>query len=170
MATQQTIVDLDIYTNNNEKSDNYGKSFARIHYKEPVNLRGICLHIASHGSPYTVDTMEGVVKSVITATLEKITEGQGVKIDGFGTFRPTIENTPGGAESATDFNVEENVVGVHIRFIPENEKFERITSRKFLEKCILRKAYEVTYKTIRYKGKEVQVPVYSAIISEDKEP
>ena len=167
MATQQTIVDLDIYTDNNEKSDNFGKKFARIHPKEALNLRGICNQIAKHGSPYTVDTMEGVVASVVTATLEKITEGQSVKIDGLGTLRPTLENAPGGADSAKEYNVEKNVLGIHIRLYPENEKFERITSRKFLEKCILRKAYEVTYKIVHHGGKDVKVPSYSPIVEED---
>lgn len=168
MATQQVIVDLDIYTNNNEKSDNFGKKFARIHPKEALNLRGICNQIATHGSPYTVDVMEGVVASVVTAAIEKITEGQSVKIDGLGTLRPTIENAPGGAETVTGYNVEQNVVGIHIRLYPENEKFEQITSSKFLQKCILRKAYEVTYKTVRHGGKDVQVPVYSPIVTPDE--
>lgn len=169
MATQQTVVDLDIYTNTNRKSDTFGKCFARMHPKEAINLRAICNHIATHGSPYTVDTMEGVIASVVTTTIEKLSEGQAVKIDGLGTFRLTIENTPGGADSAYDFNVEENVVGVHIRFIPENEKFEQITSRKFMEKCVLRKAYEVTYKTVTHNSKPMKVPVYSPIVLEDED-
>ena len=118
MATQQTVVDLDIYTNTNRKSDTFGKCFARMHPKETINLRA-------------------------------------------------IDNTPGCADSAYDFNVEENVVGVHIRFIPENEKFEQITSRKFMEKCVLRKAYEVTYKTVTHNSKPMKVPVYSPIVLED---
>ena len=148
MAVPKRVVELDLVPNNNEKSDTYGKYFARIHYIEPLNLRGVCDLIA----------LSGV-----------LSEGQGVKLDGLGTLRPTLENTKGGAESPDAFNVNENVAGVHIRFIPEGEELDRITSREMKNNCVLRKTYKVSYTTIKSGGKEVQIPVYTPVKKEDPE-
>ena len=66
--------------------------------------------------------------------VELLQGGQPVKWDGLGTFTPTIESVKGGATEAqlkAGVDVREVINGVHIRFIPENEKGEEITSRKF---------------------------------------
>lgn len=169
MAVPKRVVELDLVPNNNEKSDTYGKYFARIHYIEPLNLRGVCDLIALSGSPYTRDIVSGVVTCLSTTIVRVLSEGQGVKLDGLGTLRPTLENTKGGAESPDAFNVNENVAGVHIRFIPEGEELDRITSREMKNNCVLRKTYKVSYTTIKTGGKEVQIPVYTPVKKEDPE-
>ncbi len=168
MATTKRIVDLDIYTNTNSKSESYGKCFGRIHHEEPIDLRGMCEEIVRNGSPFTPDTVEGVAIRLRNCMVARLSEGTGVKIDGLGTFRPTLKNEKGGADSVYDYNVNEHVIGVHVRFIPEGEKLDRITSRAMKEQCILRKTFEVTYKTITHGGKQVKVPVYTPIITEDE--
>ena len=71
------------------------------------------------------------------------------------------------ADSARDYNVTEGVIGVHIRFIPEGEELDRITSRQMKSMCTLRKTYEVSFKTITHGGKSMQIPVYSPIVESD---
>ena len=170
MATVKAIVDLDVVTNNDRKSDYYGKSYARIHQKEPINLRGLCLMAASGGTPFTEDVLLGCVKLLTRVAVDQLSIGQAVKIDGLGTLRPTIENAHGGADSPSDYNVNVHVEGVHVRFIPEGDKLDRITSRAMKEKCILRKTYEVTYREVTVGGKPKKVPVYSPIVVPDDDP
>lgn len=170
MATVKRIVDLDVVTNTNSKSEAYGKVFGRIHHEEPINLRGLCEEIVQNGSPFTTDIVEGVAIRLRNGIVSRLSEGTGVKIDGLGTFRPTLKNVKGGADSVYDYNVNEHVTGVHVRFIPEGVKLDRITYRAMKEKCILRKTYEVTYKTIMHGGEPKKVPVYTPIVEEDPNP
>ena len=170
MATVKRVVDVDLVPNTNEKSDQFGKYYGRIHYEEPINLRGLCEHIVGHGSLFTRDVVDGVAIRMRDCIIELVSTGVGVKIDGLGTFRPTLENAKGGVSNPEDFNCAKDIVGVHVRFIPENASLDRITSRAFAENCILRKSYVVSFKTITHKGKQVQIPVYTPIISEDPTP
>ena len=56
-----------------------------------------------------------------------------VKIDGLGTFYTTIECEKGGALSKDKFNVNKDIKGLHIRFLPEQEQEQNISSREFLK-------------------------------------
>lgn len=81
-----------------------------------------------------------------------------VKLDGLGTFRPTVTSVKNGAatiEDALRMGVNNMVEGVNFVFIPENAQGEEITSKKFKEQCSLQFAYlvETFYKTIGDKEK-----------------
>ena len=70
--------------------------------------------------------------------MELITTGTPVKLDGLGTFRPSFDCKL--AASAEDFTAQENIKGIHIRFLPEGVKDEQITSRQLLNKVALSKS------------------------------
>ncbi|MEE3391954.1 MAG: hypothetical protein VZR28_12435, partial [Candidatus Cryptobacteroides sp.] len=57
------------------------------------------------------------------------------KIEGLGTFYCTLENTKGGAQKKEDFNVNKHLKALHIRFLPEQEAEQNISSREFLKKA-----------------------------------
>ena len=154
MANVKRTIKIDLVANSNRKSDYYGKVYGRIHFEEPLNTR---------------DIVQGVTIRLRDCIVELLSEGVGVKIDGLGTFRPTLQNTKGGADSAQEWDVQEHTEGVHIRFIPEGDKLDRITSKAMLDKCVLEKAYEVTYKEVTVGGKPKKVPVYTPIVTEDEE-
>ena len=52
-----------------------------------------------------------------------------------GTFYTTLENNPGGADSKEEFNVNENLCALHIRFLPEQEQERNLSSREFFKKA-----------------------------------
>ena len=81
------------------------------------------------------DVVQGVLTKFSTCLVELVTQGIGVKIDGLGTFYPTFEAT--GAENAVNYNINEHLQGVHIRFWPDNTKLDQITSRAFKDKVVL---------------------------------
>ena len=63
-------------------------------------------------------------------------QGQSVKLDGLGTFRPTIEGK-GSNDIETAVSLGANVIieGIHLRFSPENAKGEKLTSRALKGEC-----------------------------------
>ena len=58
-----------------------------------------------------------------------------VKIEGLGTFYTTLECKKGGALTKEKFNINSNLDGLHIRFLPEQEQEQNISSRQFLKQA-----------------------------------
>ena len=58
-----------------------------------------------------------------------------VKIEGLGTFYTTLECQKGGAVTKEKFSVLKDVKGLHIRFLPEQEQEQNISSREFLKQA-----------------------------------
>lgn len=108
--------------------------FPKCYRKDTLNMRGMAAHIADHGSPYTRDTVLGVLTAFRDCLVEIVSQGNGVKLDGLGTFYPTLESK--GAESPVGYNINEYLRGVHIRFLPESAAEDDITSR-VLKKAVV---------------------------------
>ena len=121
--------------NNTDGSVSKGKWFAYVKAIETLNTRKLAQHIAEHGSIYTPDVVYGVLEKFRSCLVEMLLESKRVKIEGLGTFYCTIENTKGGAESADKFSVNTCLKGLHIRFLPEQEQEQNISSREFLKKA-----------------------------------
>ena len=58
-----------------------------------------------------------------------------VKIDGLGTFYTTIENITGGCAKKEEFNVNKYLKALHIRFLPEQEQEQNLSSREFIKQA-----------------------------------
>ena len=124
----------EVKKNNNSKSRAYNKWFARSKSIETLNTRKMAQHIGDHGSLYTPDVVYGVLEKFRSCLVEMLLNSKKVKIDGLGTFYTTIQNSAG-AESKDKFNVQENVGGLHIRFLPEQTTEDNLSSRQFLKKA-----------------------------------
>ena len=120
--------------NNNEKSDSFGRWFAQVKTLETMNLRKMADHIAEHGSLFTSDVVFGVLEKFRKCCIEQLLNSRKVKIEGLGTFYTTCENKKGGAESKEKF-VTQDIKALHIRFLPEQEQEQNISSREFLKKA-----------------------------------
>ena len=102
--------------------------------------------------------MQLVLATIVKCLKEMMSQGQPVKLDGLGTFRPTITSVKNGAasiEEALTKGVNNMVAGVNFTFLPENAQGEEITSKKFKDQCSLQFAYlvETIKKTIGGKEK-----------------
>ena len=62
-------------------------------------------------------------------------ESKKVKINGLGTFYLTAECTKGGADKEEDFNVNQHLAALHIRFLPDQTAEDNISSREFIKKA-----------------------------------
>ena len=102
---------------------------------ETLSLRDMAKHISSHGSPYTVDVVLGVLEAFRNCCLEQLLESKKVKVEGLGTFYVTIANKKGGEKDLSKFNIGSMAVGLRLRFLPETATEEKISQKEFLKKA-----------------------------------
>ena len=125
----------EVYQNQNEHSSAFGKWYGRVKYLESLNTRRLSNHIAEHGSIYTPDVVYGVMEKFRSCLLEMLLNSKKVKIEGLGTFYTTLQCKKGGAVTKDKFNINSTIEGLHIRFLPEQEQEQNISSRQFLKQA-----------------------------------
>ena len=127
----------EVYQNDIKDSESamYGKWYARLKSIETLSLTKLAKHIAEHGSVFTQDVVEGVMVKFKNCLLEMLLESKKVKIAGLGTFYLTAECEKGGAEKEADFNVNQHLKALHIRFLPDQTAEDNISSREFIKKA-----------------------------------
>ncbi len=141
----------EVYQNDIKDSESvmFGKWYARLKSIETLSTEKLAKHISEHGSVFTADVVEGVMKKVKTCLIEMLLESKKVKIAGLGTFYLTAECTKGGAEKEEDFNVNQHLAALHIRFLPDQAAEDNLSSREFIKK-----AEFVNIKSLLSSGKE----------------
>ena len=125
----------EVYQVKGESSKMKGKWYGRTKNVETLNTRKMAQHIAEHGSIYTPDVVYGVLEKFRSCLLEMLLNSRKVKIDGLGTFYCTMQCKPGGVLKEEDFKANQSVEALHIRFLPEQEAENNISSREFLKKA-----------------------------------
>jgi hypothetical protein len=75
------------------------------------------------------------MKKFKTCLLEMLLESKKVKIAGLGTFYLTCECQKGGADKESDFNVNQHLKALHIRFLPDQAEEDNLSSREFIKKA-----------------------------------
>ena len=127
----------EVYKNDIKDSESvmYGKWYARLKSIETLTMTKMAKHISEHGSVFTEDVVEGVLKKFKTCLLEMLLDSKKVKIAGLGTFYLTAECTKGGADKEEDFNVNQHLAALHIRFLPDQTAEDNISSREFIKKA-----------------------------------
>ena len=140
----------EVYKNDIKDSESamYGKWYARLKSIETLTMTKLAKHISEHGSVFTEDVVEGVLKKFKACLLEMLLDSKKVKITGLGTFYLTAECTKGGADKEEDFNVNEHLSALHIRFLPDQTQEDNLSSREFIKK-----AEFVNVKTLLSSGK-----------------
>ena len=157
MARQEIPMVINLRQNKNSSSNGYGKWYPEADSKEPLALKGFCRHMTEHGKLADYQMVVLVVQQVVECMKELICQGQPVKLEGLGTFSPSVESKKGGALSvanAMEVGLESLVEGVHIIFTPENTKGEKLTSRSLKEDCIFTAGYVVESVKTTVDGKE----------------
>ncbi len=127
----------EVYQNDIKDSESvmYGKWYARLKSIETLSIEKLAKHIAEHGSVFTADVVEGVMKKFKSCLLEMLLESKKVKVAGLGTFYLTCECTKGGADKESEFNVNQHLKALHIRFLPDQTAEDNLSSREFIKKA-----------------------------------
>ena len=141
MPVKSPQFEINIRKNDNALSEAYGKYYPKAVEKQTISLRGLCNHMAEHNSIYGRDIIQGVLMKMSGCIVELLSQGNPVKIDGLGTFVPTVESEKSGISKADliagKWNPQTYVKAIHIRFRPENTTDDKITSRSFKSMCAL---------------------------------
>ena len=133
MAKENIAFLVNLRKNIVEGSKMEGRYYPEAESKEALTTKGFAKHVADHGGMVTYEFMQLVLASIVKCLKEMMSHGQPVKLDGLGTFRPTVTSTPGGAasiEEALRVGVNNLVQGVNFVFLPENAQGEEITFRR----------------------------------------
>jgi predicted histone-like DNA-binding protein len=127
----------EVYQNDIKDSESvmFGKWYARLKSIETVSIEKLAKHISEHGSVFTADVVEGVMKKFKNCLLEMLLESKKVKVTGLGTFYLTCECTKGGADKESEFNVNQHLKALHIRFLPDQTEEDNLSSREFIKKA-----------------------------------
>ena len=127
----------EVYQNDIKDSESvrYGKWYARLKSIETLSIEKLAKHISEHGSVFTADVVEGVMKKFKSCLLEMLLESKKVKVAGLGTFYLTCECTKGGADKESEFNVNQHLKALHIRFLPDQTAEDNLSSREFIKKA-----------------------------------
>ena len=152
---------INLRQNKNDDSTAYGKYFAVVDSKEPLNLKGFAKHMTGHGKIADYQMCVLVLGQVVDCMTELLSQGQPVKLDGLGTFYPSVDGQKLGKDTlakAVEAGANAMINGIKINFSPENTKGEKLTSRAFKEQCVFEFGYlvESEIRTIDGKQRRVQ--------------
>ena len=173
MAQEVISFPVNLRKNVNEMNNGYGKYYPEADTKEPLNLKGFAKHLSEHGKLVDYPLAVLVLQNIVVCMKEMAVQGQPVKLDGFGTFTPTIEADGEKAVSTVEGSLEVGldtlIAGVHLRFLPENAKGEELTSRAMKKECSFKAAYVVSSKKKMVDGKkrtyQEKIPISSYAVA-----
>ncbi len=157
MARSNIPMVINLRQNKNDDSTAYGKYFAEVDSKEPLNLKGFARHMTSHGKIADYQMCVLVLGQVVECMSELLAQGQPVKLDGLGTFSPSVDGQKLGKDTlakAVEAGADAMINGIKINFTPENIKGEKLTSRAFKEQCVFELGYLVESEVRIVGGKE----------------
>lgn len=98
--------------NTNQKSTSYGKYSGRAVVTETKGINDLAQHMASHGSPYSKGTIQGVITDMVSCIRELALSGVATKLDNLAIFSLGIETSHA---EAGKFTVKENVKRYKLR-------------------------------------------------------
>ena len=137
---------INLRQNTNDDSTAFGKYFAEVDAKEPLNLKGLAKHMMEHGKISSEEMCNLVLGEMVKCLVHLLREGQPVKLDGFGTFSPSVDGQGLGKndiETAVAAGADAMINGIRINFTPENTKGEQLTSRALKKECVFEWGYVV---------------------------
>ena len=157
MARSNIPMVINLRQNKNDDSTAYGKWFAEVDSKEPLNLKGFAKHMTGHGKIADYQMCVLVLGQVVECMTELLSQGQPVKLDGLGTFSPSVDGQKQGKNElaqAVAAGPDAMINGIKINFTPENVKGEELTSRAFKEQCVFEFGYLVESEVRTVGGKQ----------------
>ena len=148
---------INLRQNKNDESTAYGKYFAEVDSKEPLNLKGLAKHMSEHGKISSEEMCNLVLGEMVKCMVHLLREGQPVKLDGFGTFSPSVDGQKLGKANLADAvagGADAMIDGIRLNFTPENTKGEELTSRALKKECVFEWGYLVESEVRTMGGKE----------------
>ena len=159
MADSKKTLFVNVYKNTNRMGEEeQTKWYARVNRQKTLNTTALARHIAQHGSVFTQDVVEGVLRKLATCIPELVSEGHGIKIDGIGTFYPVVRST--GADSVEEFSGQ-NVKQVLMRFTADRNSEESVSDLR--GKVYVETKYVLEKEKVTIDGKEQVIKHYTPV-------
>ena len=135
MATNIIQMYVNIKKNNVSTSTGFGKYYLNADTNETLSNDGLVNHILHHNCAVGREAIAAVIKKLGECIPELVAQGQPVKIEGLGTFYPTAESSPIVLSKLLDvkYNPLDALKGIHLRFKPQSDSLNDLTSRSYLK-------------------------------------
>ena len=74
------------------ESEQAGKLYARVSYKETLNVQDMAHHMAEHNTMFSEGSITGILIDFVKCVREQVLMGNTVKIDNLAIFKATVES------------------------------------------------------------------------------
>ena len=118
---------LKVYQNKNRMSRAYGKYYGKTVTTKTMSYKELTKHMSEHNSVYGEDVCSGVAIKLQNCILEQLLEGKKVQFGDLGTFYLSVKTT--GALEEKDFNMNQNIAGLYLRFSPSRQDVNDLSSK-----------------------------------------
>ena len=88
------MIELNVYKNNDSTSEQYGKAYARVDYKEMYDIDKLAEHMAEHNTPFSKGTIKGILTDMVSCIRELTLNGNTVKIANLAIFKASVQSNP----------------------------------------------------------------------------
>ena len=85
------MVQLNVYKNNDSTSEQYGKAYVRVDYKEMYDIDKLAEHMAVHNTPFTKGTIKGILTDMVGCIRHLTLDGNTVKIENLAIFKCSVQ-------------------------------------------------------------------------------
>ena len=85
------MIELNVYKNNDSTSEQYGKAYARVDYKEQYDVTKLAKHMSEHNTPFSEGTIRGILTDMVKCIRELTLNGNTVKIEDLAIFKASVE-------------------------------------------------------------------------------
>ena len=75
----------------NSETETAGKTYARVDYKETLEISDMARHMAEHNTAFSEGLILGVLTDFVKCVREMVLNGNTVKIDNLAIFKATVE-------------------------------------------------------------------------------
>ena len=84
------MLELNIYQNQNQSAETFGKWYARVEGKEQMSVYDMAVHMAKHNTPFSAGTIEGILRDFVDCVREQCLQGNTVKIENLAIFKASV--------------------------------------------------------------------------------
>ena len=78
----------------NSEREQAGKTYARVDYKETLNVQDMARHMAEHNTAFSEGSITGILIDFVKCIREQVLNGNTVKIGNLAIFKATVEANP----------------------------------------------------------------------------
>ena len=97
------MLEINLSKNTNTASRTYGQYYGQVETKEVLDLDGLAQHMAEHNTPFSLGTITGILKDMVSCIRELTLKGTVIKIPNLALFKCHVESS--GADSLLDYKL-----------------------------------------------------------------